>query len=506
LNNSNSGNNNTANIPAKERALVLQGGGSLGAYEAGAYKALYEWLSEKDKREEKKKSSTFDIIAGTSIGAMNAAVLTSYVVENGTYEGSAERLIDFWNYLSKESIADANPWFKSWWDYLHSISKSVATGEAARRYYSAKEFAISGVPNVFSPLTPMPDNKFFDLYYNTWYRFSNKPLKRSLEKFAKFPIATSYEENQPRLILVSVDVADGLPVTFDSYAKEDGSRKTEYGRYIKQDNKEIGFERVIRYNDGISSDQVMASGCYPVNFDYTSLEVESYYDPINNNNNPDSFLSSNSENSSNGNSRAGASPPPDRVFREHYIKETRYFWDGGMMSNTPLSQLILLHRNYWFKARGLKDKVPTLDTCVINVHPTRQKEIPTDHDGVVNRNYDITFSDRSHKEEEVLLLISDYVDLVRDLIRIARDNGVKDKVIDNLLNQRTKYHGLSLRPRLNKDIVEGRFDISEIIRIERKNDEHTISDKTFDFSSGTIRHLLNNGYKDTMDYINTRTN
>ena len=149
-----------------------------------------------------------------------------------TYEGSAERLIDFWNYLSKESIVDANPWFKSWRDYLHSICESVATGEAARRYYSAKEFAISGVPNVFSPLTPMPDNKFFDLYYNTWYRFSNKPLKRSLEKFVKFPIATSYEENQPRLILVSVDVADGLPITFDSYAKEDGSRKTEYGRFI----------------------------------------------------------------------------------------------------------------------------------------------------------------------------------------------------------------------------------------------------------------------------------
>jgi hypothetical protein len=45
-------------------------------------------------------------------------------------------------------------------------------------------------------------------------------------------MATSYEENQPRLILVSVDVADGLPITFDSYAKEDGARKTEYGRFI----------------------------------------------------------------------------------------------------------------------------------------------------------------------------------------------------------------------------------------------------------------------------------
>jgi predicted acylesterase/phospholipase RssA len=111
--------------------LVLQGGGSLGAYKAGAYKALYEWLSEKDKKEGRKKSPTFDIIAGTSIGTMNASVLTSYVIENGTYEGSAERLIDFWNYLSKESIVDSNPWFKPWWDYLNNINNAIATGEAA---------------------------------------------------------------------------------------------------------------------------------------------------------------------------------------------------------------------------------------------------------------------------------------------------------------------------------------------------------------------------------------
>ena len=62
--------------------MVLQGGGFLGAYEAGAYKALYEWLSRKDKDEKNKKNSTFDIIAGTSIGAINAAVLTSDVIEH----------------------------------------------------------------------------------------------------------------------------------------------------------------------------------------------------------------------------------------------------------------------------------------------------------------------------------------------------------------------------------------------------------------------------------------
>ena len=492
----------STNVPAKERALVLQGGGSLGAYEAGAYKALYEWLSEKDKSEGKETSITFDIIAGTSIGAMNAAVLTSYVVENGTYEGSPERLIDFWKYLSKESIADTNPWFKPFWDYLRGIDKAIATGEAARRYYSAKEFAITGVPNVFSPPRPARDSRFFDFLWNTWYRFSNEPLRKSLEKFAKFPIATAFEEDQPRLILVSVDVADGVPVTFDSYAKEDGSRKTEYGRYVKQDGKEIGFERVIRYNDGITLDQVMASGCFPVNFDYALLEVESYYhDPTGN-----SFPQRNDYRGGRSNNSTGtSSPPPYRDFNRQYRKEIRHFWDGGLLTNTPLTQLVILHRDYWYKIRGLKDKVPTLSVGVINVHPTRQAQIPTDHDGVVNRNNDVIFSDRSHRDEEVLLLVSDYIDLVRDLIRIAKEAGARDKVITDLLNQRTKYHGISSAPRLNKEIIEGRFDIDHIIRIERKNDEHTISDKTFDFSSGTITQLLKDGYADTMNFIHTKT-
>ena len=482
---------NSSDIPEKDRALVLQGGGSLGAYEAGAYKALYNWLVEKDKEEGKKKSSTFNIIAGTSIGAMNAAVLTSYFVENNTYEGSAERLIEFWRYLSKQSLADTNPWFKFWWDGLHSMNKAFATGEAARRYYSAIEFSLMGVPHVFSPLIPMLDSKFLDLYGNTWFRFSNEPLKRSLEKFAKFPIATSFEDNQPRLILVAVDVADGLPVTFDSYPQADGSRKTEYGRYISQEGNEIGFERVIRYDKGITSDHVMASGSYPVNFDYASLEVETYDPP-----------SANKRRQKDQTGIEISQKDNVNTYDSYYKKKKRYFWDGGLMSNTPLSQLVLMHRYYWYKIRGLREKVPTLGICVVNVHPTRQLQIPIDHDAVVNRNNDITYSDRSHRDEEILLLISDYIDLVRDLIKTGKEVGVKDDVINELMNRQTKYHGHVLKPRKYKEIVEGSFDIAEIVRIERKNDENTISDKTFDFSYGTIEKLLQNGYEDTMDTIN----
>ncbi len=466
-------------IPEKERAIVLQGGGSLGAYEAGAYKALYERLSEKDTEEGRKGRSTFDIVAGTSIGAINAAVLVSYVVENNTYDGSAERLIDFWKYLSKESMADTNPFFKPWWDYWHAINREIATGEAARRYFSAKEFAIFGAPNVFFPHRPTRDTRFYDSE-NIWYRYSNEPLRRSLERFAKFPIATNKEDNQPRLLLVAVDVSDGIPVTFDSYPKEDGTRKTEYGRFISDNNREVGFEHVVHYDDGITSDQVMASGSFPVNFDFARIEVESY-----------SYEQTSSQQFD--------TKTLGTVTANGYRKGMRYFWDGGLMTNTPLMQLVLLHRQYWWRVRGLKDSVPRLGICVINLHPKKQTEIPTDRDGVINRNNDITFSDRTNQEEAILLLISDFVDLTRELLKVAEEKGVDKNFLSNLLNRKTNFHGEFLKPRRFQDILEGRFQIDEIIRVNRENDLDTISNKTFDFSSDTVKHLLERGYIDALD-------
>ena len=59
------------------RALIFQGGGSLGAYEAGAYKAIYEDLSAYFRTEGRENEPIFHIISGTSIGAINAALLVS---------------------------------------------------------------------------------------------------------------------------------------------------------------------------------------------------------------------------------------------------------------------------------------------------------------------------------------------------------------------------------------------------------------------------------------------
>ena len=262
------------------RALIFQGGGSLGAYEAGAYKAIYEDLTARGRAEGRGNEPLFHIVSGTSIGAINAALLVSYVKENKTWEGSGERLIEFWEYLSTQSLVENIPYFMHYWDYWHRLDGRIASGESARRYFTSKEFILKGVPNVFVPKTPLLDNRFFDPS-NTWYIYDNKPLKESLEKFAKFPISTSFENNEPRLLLVAVDVQEATPVVFDSYEKEDGTRKSEYGRFgkIKSDNTTQNqdyeaFEHVIRYEDGIKSDFVLASCSVPVNFDYTRLNVE----------------------------------------------------------------------------------------------------------------------------------------------------------------------------------------------------------------------------------------
>ncbi|MFX5510216.1 patatin-like phospholipase family protein, partial [Acinetobacter baumannii] len=67
-------------MAAKPRvALVLQGGGALGAYQAGVYQALHE------------NDLTPDWVVGTSIGAINAALIAG-----NPRETRIARLREFW--------------------------------------------------------------------------------------------------------------------------------------------------------------------------------------------------------------------------------------------------------------------------------------------------------------------------------------------------------------------------------------------------------------------------
>ena len=53
----------------------------------------------------------FDVEAGTSIGAINAAILVRNVEENDTWEGSPRKLIDFWQYPESSLTSRTIKWW-----------------------------------------------------------------------------------------------------------------------------------------------------------------------------------------------------------------------------------------------------------------------------------------------------------------------------------------------------------------------------------------------------------
>jgi NTE family protein len=129
-------NSSEYSIPKVQRALVLQGGGALGAYQAGVFKALYEKIkriqNNDDDSEKDDGVPLFDIIAGTSIGAINAAILVSFFLENKTWQGSSEKLESFWKYLSTPT-PDLSEALKHWKAEYKKGNLLVASEESARR-------------------------------------------------------------------------------------------------------------------------------------------------------------------------------------------------------------------------------------------------------------------------------------------------------------------------------------------------------------------------------------
>ncbi|MFZ0264251.1 MAG: patatin-like phospholipase family protein, partial [Nitrososphaeraceae archaeon] len=205
-----------------QRALVFQGGGALGAYEAGTYQQMYKKVSK-----ESTDGRLFDIVAGTSIGAINSSILVGHYLKNRSWEGSAEKLLEFWEGLMCPTVADSlfnigSP-VRISWDYFRTFNHNIADAESARKFWSIFEFAFSprGVANMYKSI-PHMGSKFLNPFtdFLPWWRYDYTPLRDYLSKFIDFPIKTSLEKGQPRLLLTSVDIQDFTsPVVFDSYQK-----------------------------------------------------------------------------------------------------------------------------------------------------------------------------------------------------------------------------------------------------------------------------------------------
>ena len=165
-----------------ETVLVMQGGGSLGAYECGVYKTLA------------KRGIKFDIIAGTSIGAVNAAIIAG----------------------SKNDVEPAAQLEDFWLNVAEKITPSVLP-DGLRCMVSSMHAATYGNMNTFMPLwfmMPNPNEGLFS-YYRSPYLYSITPLKNTLSKYIDFTKLNN-PANIPRLIITATDIQKSASVTFDS--------------------------------------------------------------------------------------------------------------------------------------------------------------------------------------------------------------------------------------------------------------------------------------------------
>ena len=50
----------------------------------------------------------------------------------------------------------------------------------------------------------------------------------------------------------------------------------------------------------------------------------------------------------------------------------RYFWDGGLLSNTPFRELLRAHEDYWTVIESGNNTIPDLrEVYIVNLHPPK---------------------------------------------------------------------------------------------------------------------------------------
>jgi NTE family protein len=165
--------------------LVLQGGGALGAYQAGVFEGLAE------------AGFTPNWIAGVSIGAVNAALIAGNAPER-----RVERLREFWNLVTSDLVADPLP-------------EEYSPADPLRRWanrMSAAACAAVGVPGFYTPrippafLAPAGSGEARSVY-------DTSALASTLEKLVDFH---RIDIGPIRLSLGAVDVQTGNSTYFDS--------------------------------------------------------------------------------------------------------------------------------------------------------------------------------------------------------------------------------------------------------------------------------------------------
>lgn len=332
-----------------ERVLILQGGGSLGAYECGVYKAL------------SRHGIQFDLVAGTSIGAVNASIIA---------------------YASNDPARD----LERFWLDLANVSIPYDIPEDMRHMLSVAYNSLYGNPRMFIPrwmrLDPVNMNPLM------WtYLYDIELLKDTLAWYIDLP-RLGCRDNLPRLIITATDVLDGRPVVFDSRRMD------------------------------IRLDHIVASAAYPV-YGLRWVSVDG-----------------------------------------------RYLWDGSLLSNTPLREVI--------DSSPKRDKV----VCIVSLFPRRIKNLPSNILGVLHRARDILFTDKTYHNVKMSRVISRYLMLLKemhDILMHVYDNAqIDEDTRERIRRIEPEYHRLS---------VERGAIVRKMVRIERRE---RIRGHDYDYDYGSI--------------------
>ena len=437
-----------------QRALILQGGGALGAYEVGALKAFCRNLSIEDSNSNRENRPMFDIVAGSSMGAVNAAILVDNVINpkkknasnSQTWKDAVASLENFYKKISErggimnpmwwvDNVFLQNPFFQNFWPNWANTKKFLktqsdlffdspftpdkktakqfvanspfldklyfgffpdtwglpASSELARRYYSYLYSVFLGSPDVLSPAMIQPDMKFLDPFYFT----------HSFARFNNDYLAETMKNfcNAPLKIKTENSDEQTHPrLLIISVDVEDITTPVVFDSFAKKrywtKNKDYSW-----YSEyGLDS-----KGNPKFRIDYDGIEMKhieaSMATPL----------------------RYEYPRFPVMNLKENKIEE-RTFWDGAFLANTPLRQVMRAHRQYW-KEKD-KENIPDLEIFIVNLYPSVEDGVPTSPDSIQDRQIDITFHDRTKFQVKIDKMGSEYIDLLQKLIPIAERQDV----------------------------------------------------------------------------------
>ena len=346
-------------LPFECVALVLQGGGALGAYQAGVYEALAE------------AGIHPDWVAGVSIGAINSAIIAG----NEPAERVA-KLRAFWREISANPLLD-------WSNALHTITPKADFARTLFNQVSATCALVGGAASFFTPRLPVPWLHPDGAHEATSF-YETKHLKSTLERVVDFDRINA---GAMRFSVGAVNVRTGNFVYFDNTTHT------------------------------IRPEHVMASGSLPPGFPAVEIDGE-------------------------------------------------YYWDGGLISNTPLD---------WVVDAGRRQDTLAFQVDLWSAHG----ELPRNLAEVATRHKEIQYSSRTRASTD-------------QFKRVQRLRHALASLLSNLPDDlRTSEEAKLLSPEADRKA----YSIIQMVYRSRHYESHS---KDYEFSRLSMEEHWRAGYHDAV--------